>query len=226
MAEQKQDKPAQQAQAGDQAKQAGQAPKPGDPARGVPGKVGAAPQPGSAEWREARGAAPAAEPPGNMPGYPAAQPETGGLTGHARAPQPEGKRYVILHGRVGGWEEGEVVAENDLGAGNVERLVRAGAVREAQGEEAQQERLIVAAAATPAQQETFEGRMAEVNRRLEQALQEKSDLQTQYADAQLELQRQRERQAPSYATAEVVRQKDEEIRALRDQLAKAQQQKK
>jgi hypothetical protein len=161
-----------------------------------------------------------------MPGYPAAQPETGGLTGHARAPQSEGRRFVVLHGRVGGWEEGEVVAENDLGQGNIDRLVRAGAVREAQGDEAQQERVIVAAAATPAQQETFEGRMAEVNRRLEQALQEKSDLQTQYADAQLELARQRERQAPSFATAEVVRQKDEEIRRLKDELARAQQGKK
>jgi hypothetical protein len=226
MAEQKKDQPpAQQAQPGDQAKQAGQPPKPGDPARGVPGTVGAAQQPGSTAWREARGASPG-DPPGNMPGYPAAQPESGGLTGHARAPQPEGKRFVILHGRVGGWEEGEVVAENDLGAGNIDRLVRAGAVREAQGDEAQQERVTVAAAATPAQQETFEGRMAEVNRRLEQALQEKSDLQTQYADAQLELARQRERQAPSFATAEVVRQKDEEIRRLKDELAKAQQGKK
>jgi hypothetical protein len=49
-----------------------------------------------------------------------------------RAPDPAGKRYVVLHGRVAGYGEGEEVTREQLGGptADVGRLVKLGAVRE------------------------------------------------------------------------------------------------
>ena len=136
---------------------------------------------------------------------------------------PSGQKYVVIHSRVGSHDQGDVVSASQFPEGtDFERLKKAGALREATGDEESQEKVTIVAGTQEGTQ-SFEDQIAEKTRLLEQTLAEKADLQAQLSQQRADQFQQQQAQQQTTAATTLVKAKDDEITRLKQQAQQLQQ---
>lgn len=136
------------------------------------------------------------------------------------APGKSGRRFVILHSQVGHRHmRGDVASAEDLGGeAGMERLLSVGAVREANADERDLQKVTLLSDTTvePAQVASHEQRVADLRRELERK-------QGELVEAQDALNRERVKESVRPPTevpkaiTEVIAQKDKQIRDLQNE---------
>lgn len=125
-----------------------------------------------------------------------------------------GKRFVVLHTQVGAHENGAVLNADQLGdEGNVQRLVQAGAVREANKDEADLERVTFPETPTSA---ALESQLAAKHQEVQELVAEKQELLAKL-DVARRLAGPQPPQPQSEPIQQLMKNKDQVIEELRSQ---------